>query len=49
MGQGAYILGLEPGNCFVEGRSKDRARGTLQFLEPGESRDFQVEIAVEGK
>jgi hypothetical protein len=49
MGQGAYVLGLEPGNCFVEGRSRDRARGTLQFLEPGESRDFQVEIAVGGK
>ena len=46
MGQGEYVLGLEPANCLVEGRSRERARGTLQTLEPGESRDFQVEIAV---
>lgn len=46
MGEGAYVLGLEPANCWVEGRSKERARGTLQFLAPGEQRDFRVEIAV---
>jgi Domain of unknown function (DUF4432) len=46
MGQGAYVLGLEPANCSVEGRSRERERGTLQFLEPGERRAFQVEIAV---
>jgi len=46
MGQGEYVLGLEPANCLVEGRSRERARGTLQTLEPGESRDFQVEITV---
>jgi len=44
MGHGVYVLGLEPANCRVEGRS--RARGTLQFLEPGECRDLQVEIAL---
>jgi hypothetical protein len=51
MGHGAYVLGLEPANCGTEGRSKERARGTLQSLEPGESREFQVEIeadAVDG-
>jgi hypothetical protein len=46
MGQGAYVLGLEPSNCGVEGRAKDRARGTLEFLEPDESREFEVEIEV---
>lgn len=46
MGQGAYVLGLEPSNCGVEGRAKDRARGVLQFLEPDESREFEVEIEV---
>jgi Domain of unknown function (DUF4432) len=46
MGQGAYVLGLEPANCGVEGRAKDRQRGTLEFLEPDESREFEVEIAV---
>lgn len=46
MGQGAYVLGLEPANCGVEGRSKERERGTLQFLQPGESREFVVEIEI---
>jgi hypothetical protein len=46
MGQGAYVLGLEPANCRVGGRSQERARDTLQFLEPGERREFDVEIVV---
>jgi hypothetical protein len=46
MGQGTYILGIEPANCQVGGRSAERAGGTLQFLQPGEQRDFQVEIEV---
>jgi galactose mutarotase-like enzyme len=46
MGQGAYVLGLEPANCGVEGRAEDRGRGTLEFLEPDESREFEVEIEV---
>lgn len=46
MGNGVYVLGLEPANCLLEGRTRERARGTLQFLEPGESRDLQVEIAI---
>jgi len=46
MGQGTYVLGLEAANCRVGGRSQERARGTLQFLEPGASREFDVEIVV---
>ena len=46
MGHGVYVLGLEPANCLIEGRNKERERGTLQFLEPGECRDLQVEIAL---
>jgi hypothetical protein len=46
MGQGTYVLGLEPANCRVGGRSQERALGTLQFLQPGEQREFQVEIDV---
>ena len=37
---------LEPANCLVEGRDKDRQRGLLQFLEPGESREYMLEIGV---
>jgi hypothetical protein len=45
-GEGEYVLGFEPANCLVEGRAKERERGTLQFLEPGESREFLVNIGV---
>jgi hypothetical protein len=47
MGQSQYVLGLEPANCFVEGRSKDRARGVLKELKPGEKETFAVEIILE--
>lgn len=46
MGQGTYVCGLEPANCLAGGRASERARGTLQYLQPGEQRDFQVEIEV---
>ena len=46
MGQGTYVLGLEPANCRAGGRSQERARGTLQSLQPGEQREFDVEIEV---
>ena len=46
MGQSNYVLGIEPANCRVDGRSQQRARGALQFLQPGEQREFQVEIEV---
>jgi hypothetical protein len=44
--EGEYVLGFEPANCLVEGRAKERERGTLQFLEPGEGREFLVRIGV---
>jgi len=46
MGQGTYVVGMEPANCLVEGRDKERARGTLQFLEPGEKRRYRLELGV---
>lgn len=46
MGQGAYVVGLEPGNCFVQGRAHDRESGVLRFLEPGESVTTYLEIGV---
>jgi hypothetical protein len=41
-----YVVGIEPANCLVEGRDKDRERGILQFLKPGETREYHVEIGV---
>ncbi len=45
MGQSNYVVGLEPSNCWVEGRAEDRERGILQFLEPGERRSYELEIS----
>jgi len=45
MGEGVYVVGVEPSNC-VENRDKERQRGTLQFIEPGETRKFDLEIGV---
>ena len=41
-----YVVGMEPANCRVEGRDKERARGALKFLEPGESREYHLEFGV---
>jgi hypothetical protein len=46
LGQGTYVAGVEPANCFGRGRADDRERGTLQFLAPGEKRAFSLEIGV---
>lgn len=45
MGEGTYVVGLEPSNCWVEGRDKDRERGILESLEPGERRSYELEFA----
>jgi len=41
-----YVVGMEPANCHVEGRAKERERGTLQFLKPGEVRKYDLELGV---
>ena len=46
IGQGTYVLGLEPANCRVEGRSAARKRGTLVELAPGETCDYYLEMTV---
>jgi hypothetical protein len=46
MGQANYVLGLEPANCHVTGRPQERARGSLQSLQPGEQREFKIEIEI---
>ncbi len=45
-GEGTYVTGLEPANCLVEGRDKDRDEGRLIVLEPGETRSYELEIGV---
>lgn len=46
MERGTYVLGLEPTSGGVEGRAKDRERGILRYIEPGERVELRVEIGV---
>lgn len=45
LGSGTYVMGMEPANCAtIEGREAAEKRGTLPFLEPGESRHYDLEF-----
>ncbi len=47
MGQGTYVLGIEPANSSgIEGRAAARQRGDLPHLEPGESRRYTLAVEV---
>lgn len=47
LGRGTYVMGMEPANCpTIEGRVAAGERGTLPFLEPGESRHYDLEFCV---
>ncbi len=47
MGEGAYIIGIEPANCNgLGGRTATREAGGLPVLKPGESRDYLMELEV---
>ena len=45
MGQGTYVVGIEPANCNGSGgRATTRKANQLEFLEPGESRNYQMNL-----
>jgi len=44
MGEGQYVIGIEPSNCHVSGRCAEREAGTLQLLNPHEVRRRRIEI-----
>lgn len=46
MGQGDYVVGIEPCNAPCANRAVLRERGLLPLLEPGETRELVVEVAV---
>jgi len=45
-GAGTHVLGIEPANCYVEGRAVERERDTLEVLAPGEKRLFELEFTI---
>ncbi|MCQ2378508.1 MAG: aldose 1-epimerase family protein [Victivallaceae bacterium] len=46
MGQGEYVLGLEPANCLPEGQAKNAEKGTLRRLAPGEESVSVVRVSL---
>lgn len=46
MGVRDYVLGLECGNCYPDGRDVMRRTGMLKFLDPGQSVTYQVDIRI---
>lgn len=44
LGEHAYVLGLEPGNCLPLGQSGNREEGILETLNPGESKTYQFTV-----
>lgn len=48
MGIRDYVLGLECGNCYPDGRDVMRKTGMLKFLKPGENIEYQVNVKMLG-
>lgn len=46
MGEGQYVVGIEPSNCYVEGRRAEREKGSLQVLQPFEKRHYRIEVGL---
>lgn len=46
MGVRDYVLGLECGNCYPDGRDVMRKNGMLKFLQPGERKTYIVHITL---
>ena len=45
LGQGEYVCGLEPANCFPEGQAAMQKRGVLKKLQPGEISKSYVKVS----
>jgi hypothetical protein len=45
-GKGEYVTGLEPATHPLIGQAKAREQGTLIILEPGETREYDLEMEV---
>lgn len=46
MGVRDYVLGLECGNCYPDGRDVMRKSGMLKVLQPGDVKIYQVHVAI---
>ena len=44
MGEYDYVMGLEPGNCYPDGRDVMREKGILEFLRGGEEKVHHIKF-----
>jgi len=49
MGVRDYVMGLECGNCYPEGRKAMRESGMLKFLEAGATKEYCVKVKLTEK
>lgn len=47
LANGDYVTAIEPCNNYGLGTTKEEKNGTLEYLKPGEVREFEVHIAFE--
>ena len=46
MGEGEYVVGLEPCNNYVDGRVEAKKNKTIEYLDPGEERKIDIWVEV---
>ena len=45
-GEGTYVLGLEPSNTWVGGRSAEKERNNIKHIKPGQAIKYELEIGI---
>jgi len=46
MGEGFYVMALEPCTNYFEGRNQEKEKSRLKYIEAGETKKFESEIGV---
>lgn len=46
MGVKDYVMGLEPGNCYPDGRDVMRQQGKLKFINPGQEVKYAIHLSL---
>jgi hypothetical protein len=46
VGEGEYVVGLEPSTAYPEGRAQARKDSQIIFLKPGEKKEIEIEVGV---
>jgi len=43
---GDYVCGIEPGNLFLTSYEEAKRKGKMEYIDPGEEKDFKIEVSV---